>query len=71
MIHHGTMLSVQARALAEHVRAFNDLVARDTNTHDGKPRGPDWDEGERDINSQDLALVAVGLYNLSNLWDDG
>lgn len=66
-----TVLGMQARALAEHVRAFNDLVARDTGTHDGKPRGPDWDEGQWDINSQDLALVGVGLDKLANLWDNG
>lgn len=68
---HATMLGVQARALAEHVRAFNDLVARDTNTHDGKPRGLDWDEGEWDINSQDLANVGVGLDKLASVWDYG
>lgn len=66
-----TVLGVQARALADHVRAFNDLVARDTNTHNGKPRGPDWLEGVWVLNAQDCDHFALALDKLANLWDNG
>ena len=65
------MLAVQARALAAHVAAFNDLVARDTNTHDGNERGKNWREGAPDLNGDQISRFAVRLNDLADLWDFG
>lgn len=72
-----TILATQARALATHIEAFNDLVARDTNTHDGKPRGKDWQEGG--TWSGNVTIVSYRALNnwncllcdLADLWDFG
>jgi hypothetical protein len=65
-----TVLATQARALAAHVEAFNDLVARDTNTHDGKPRGVNWTE-TNEIGSKALRIFKSRLTDLADLWDFG
>lgn len=67
----GTYLSVQARALAQHIAAFNDLVSRDTGTHDGEPRGPLWDEGPSLPSGREIKLWATYLNDLADLWDFG
>lgn len=67
----GTVLAVQARALVEHIEAFNDLVARDTNTHDGEPRGPLWSEGPQLPTGREIKLWAKYLDDLADLWDFG
>lgn len=68
---YGTYLSIQARALAVHLDAFVDLVARDVNTHDGNEWGSGWREGAEYASAGSLTHEAYRLRQLANLWDDG
>lgn len=70
-----TVLSVQARALAQHIEAFNILVCRNTDTHDGEVRGEDWAESGRlpgdVIGGQMMDNWNRLLCDLADLWDFG
>ncbi len=70
-----TILAIQARALAEHIQAFNQLVIQDTNTHDGEPRGFDWTETVSPLQNLISAPILDDwnrlLCDLAELWDNG
>lgn len=59
-----------ARRIADLIDEFVDRVAKDTNTHDGKPRGI-WNEGPGLPNSTSLTIQAKQLADLADLWEDG
>lgn len=65
-------LGVMARTTAQVLRAFANLVAEDTNTHDGNPRGYAWQEDHpRYASCTSLQTEAQRLYNLADLWERG
>jgi hypothetical protein len=66
----GEELWMDARTLALAIEGFIFKVARDTNTHDGQPRGMGWVEHHY-LDAGSLTSWAKSLRGLADLWEDG